>query len=119
MRGEHLWAFKGVKNILNLGKPVAEAKPAAYTSPPVVADNSSGKTQPEFIRLPKSGMRCPWTGLSRSGMNALILPSRANNFQAPVRSVSLRQRGQVKATRLIIYDSLVSHLYGLENQQTQ
>jgi hypothetical protein len=119
MRGELLRAFKGVKNILNLGKPVAEAKPVAYTSPPVVADSSLGKTQPKFIRLPKSGMRCSWTGLSRSGMNALILPSRANNFQAPVRSVSLRQRGQVKATRLIIFDSLISHIYSLETQQSK
>jgi len=72
--------------------------------------------RPEFLRLPKSGERCPYTSMSRTGLNLLILPCAANNFCPPVRSISLRKRGQVKATRLIVFDSLMAYLYGLENQ---
>ena len=65
---------------------------------------------PEFIRLPKPGTLCPWTGLSRSKLNELVLPSPVNNFKPPVRSVSLRNRGQLKAVRLILLDSLLGYL---------
>ena len=66
--------------------------------------------KPEFIRLPKPGRRCPWTGLSRSGLNNLILPTAANGYRPPVVSKSLRKRGALRGTRLISYDSLMSHL---------
>lgn len=69
---------------------------------------------PEYIRLPKCGTLCPWTGLSRSKLNELILPSRTNGHCPPVRSLSLRKRNQVKAVRLISFDSLLSHLRSLE-----
>ena len=65
---------------------------------------------PEFIRLPKPGTLCPWTGLSRSKLNELVLPSPVNDFKPPVRSVSLRNRGQLKAVRLIVFDSLLGYL---------
>ncbi len=39
---------------------------------------------PAFLRLPKCGERCALTGLSRSMLNALILPTAANNFMPPV-----------------------------------
>jgi hypothetical protein len=65
---------------------------------------------PEFIRLPKPGTLCSHSGLSRSKMNELVLPSPVNNFKPPVKSVSLRNRGQVKAVRLISYDSLMTYL---------
>jgi hypothetical protein len=64
--------------------------PAAETSP----------LMPEFIRLPKPGTLCRWTGLSRSKLNELILPSPLNNHKPPVKSLSLRNRGQLKAVRL-------------------
>ena len=73
-------------------------------------------TIPEFIRLPKPCARCPYTGLSRSGMNNLVLPTKANNFRPPVRSVSLRKRGQLKAVRLIVYESLLGYARSLEQQ---
>jgi len=66
--------------------------------------------KPEFIRLPKPGQRCPWTGLSRSGLNNLILPSVANGGRPLVVSKSLRKRGALRGTRLISYDSLMSYL---------
>ena len=65
---------------------------------------------PEFIRLPKPGTLCCWTGLSRSKLNELVLPSLLNGFKPPVRSVSLRNRGQIKAVRLILLDSLLGYL---------
>jgi len=73
--------------------------------------------QPEFIRLPKAGSLCPRTGLSRSKHNELILPSPLNRFRPPVRSISLRNRGQVKAVRLVVFDSLMSYLRQLEAEQ--
>lgn len=71
--------------------------------------------RPEFIRLPKSGTLCPWTGLSRSKLNEIILPSPGNGFRPPVRSVSLRSRGQVKGVRLVCFDSLMGYLRSLED----
>ena len=60
---------------------------------------------PEFIRLPKSGTRCPWTSLSRSAINELILPA-----NAPVKSVVLRRRGAKRGQRLIHLQSLIDFL---------
>lgn len=68
-------------------------------------------TKPEFIRLPKSGVKCQYTGLSRSKLNSLILPSPANLYRPAVKSVSIRQRGATRGTRLIIFDSLVAYLH--------
>jgi hypothetical protein len=73
---------------------------------------------PEFIRLPKPGTLCRWTGLSRSKLNELILPSPLNSFKPPVRSLSLRNRGQIKAVRLIVLDSLLGYLRSLLEQQS-
>lgn len=67
---------------------------------------------PEFIRLPKPGQQCRWTGLSRSKLNELILPSSSNNFCPPVKSFSLRPRGAVRGTRLILLASLLEYLHG-------
>jgi hypothetical protein len=43
-------------------------------------------------------------------MNELVLPSLLNNFKPPVKSISLRNRGQVKAVRLVVYDSLLGYI---------
>ena len=71
--------------------------------------------RPEFIRLPKSGSLCPWSGLSRSKLNELILPSPRNGHRPLVRSISLRNRGQLKAVRLVAFDSLMGYLRSLED----
>jgi predicted DNA-binding transcriptional regulator AlpA len=65
--------------------------------------------QPEFIRLPKLGL-CPITGLSRSKLYDLISPNEGNGFKPPVKSVSLRKRGQTKGTRLTVLESLLDYL---------
>jgi hypothetical protein len=48
--------------------------------------------------------------MSRSGLNALILPSPANNGKPPVKSVCLRKPGAAKGTRLIHLASLLAYL---------
>lgn len=76
---------------------------------------TTSAARPEFIRLPKPRTLCPWTGLSRSKLNELILPSPLNGHRPPVRSVSLRNRGQIRAVRLINFDSLMAYLRSLED----
>lgn len=76
-------------------------------------------SEPIYIRLPRSGTRCPYTGLSRSKLNALILPGERNGYRPPVKSVSLRSKGALKGARLIFLESLLQHLaqFGEENNQ--
>ena len=67
-------------------------------------------SKPEFIGLPRSGLRCPHTGLSRSALNNLVLPCKANGRRPPVLSISDRKPGKARGRRLIVYDSLMSYL---------
>jgi len=66
--------------------------------------------QPEFLRLPKPGQLCPFTGLSRSAINELILPTERNASRPPVRSFCLRQRGARTGIRLVDYSSLSDYI---------
>ena len=87
--------------------------PGDFTSAPpsaATASNVATPILPEFIRLPRTGMLCTWTGLSRSKLYELILPCSANSFKAPVRSVCLRRTGAAKGARLINLQSLLEHL---------
>ena len=71
---------------------------------------------PEFIRLPKTGKLCQYSGCSRSKLNELVLACPANDFKPPVKSVCLRQRGAVKGVRLIVFKSLMDYLHGQEGR---
>jgi len=44
------------------------------TSPITISAEQNYIGRPEFIRLPKPGKSDPWTGLSRSVLNQLVLP---------------------------------------------
>lgn len=69
---------------------------------------------PEWIRLPRSGERCPLTGLSRTTLNALILPTNGNGNKPPVKSRVLKSsKFATRGVRLIHAPSL---LHYLENQ---
>jgi hypothetical protein len=70
-------------------------------------------TQPLFIRLPRAGKRCPVTGLSRSSLEELTVPSAANNFTAPVKSHVKKVPGAGRGIRLIDRESLVAYIRGL------
>jgi hypothetical protein len=61
-----------------------------------------------WTKLPRAKDREPFTGLSRSVINTLILPSPENGFKARVESASFRQPGQKKATRLVRLKSLLA-----------
>lgn len=65
---------------------------------------------PEFIRLPKPGSLCAFTGLSRSAINELILPTPRNDNKPPVRSFCLRQRGAKTGIRVVDYASLRGYI---------
>ena len=82
---------------------------------PIEAASANNTLRPEFVRLPKSGTRCPYTGLSRSKMNQLVLSCKENDFKPPVESKSDRKRGTIRGTRYIVYDSLMGYLNGLDD----
>ena len=65
--------------------------------------------RPEFVRLPRGGNE-HFSGLTRSKLNALVLPCPENNGKPPVRSVCLRQPGRIKGVRLIHLQSLLDYL---------
>jgi hypothetical protein len=72
--------------------------------------------QPEFLRLPAPGTLCPYTGMARSALNELILPTRRNGFKPPVRSFCLRQEGARTGIRLIDYASLRTYILAHEEK---
>lgn len=119
--GEGHRAFDAVIERAPASMPVQSSTPnrsaqrvvcSGSTIDPIMeADNDvASNTRPEMIRLPAPGQRCPWTGLSRSGLNELILPTRANDGRPPVRSFVLRRRGAKTGVRLIDYGSLIHYI---------
>ena len=69
--------------------------------------------KPEWIRLPNPGERCIYTGLSRSTLNELTIPSEVNDHLPPVRSAVIKKRGAMRGIRLISFDSLMSYINNL------
>ena len=47
-------------------------------------------------------------------MNQIVLPCKENGYNPPVRSVSIRQRGQKFGVRLVFFDSLIDYLRSCE-----
>ena len=52
-------------------------------------------------------------------MYGLLIPTKENGHNPPVKSVSLRKPGQVKGTRLVVYQSLIDYLHGQVEQFQQ
>ena len=61
---------------------------------------------PEWVRLPRQGEAEPRTGLTRSVLNRLCTEKK-------VKSVSLRDEGKKRGTRLVHLPTLLSYLEGL------
>jgi hypothetical protein len=74
------------------------------------AENQKVTYEPVTIRLPRQGDRCPWTGLSRSALNDLVLPSKRNKFSPPVKSNLLKTKENSTGIRLIDFQSLKAYL---------
>jgi hypothetical protein len=83
----------------------------AAVHPGALSSTPSNPVEPETIRLPKPGLLCPHSGLTRSYLNELTLPCAANNWKPPVRSIVLRKRGAQRGIRLVVWSSLKSYLY--------
>lgn len=90
--------------------PQAKSSGMDLTTKPIVISEQKNNIRPEFIRLPRPGTADPWTGLGRSTLNLLVLPSRENDYRPPVRSCTLRRRGNLKGVRLIDLHSLIDYI---------
>ncbi len=66
--------------------------------------------------MPYRGV-CAFTGLGRSKMTALIMPSRKNGRRPAVRSVVLREPGAKRGVRLVHLPSLLEYLDRLSLEQ--
>lgn len=77
-----------------------------HTLPPPAA-----ASRPEYIRLPKAGALCPWTGLSRSKLWELLK-------KGDVHTICLRKHKTAKrGARLIKLASLLAYLDKLPVEQ--
>ena len=56
-------------------------------------------SKPAYLRLPRSGERCPYSGMSRSQLWNQIK-------SGEIKSISLQRRGTCRGTRLIVVSSL-------------
>lgn len=82
---------------------------------PVPADDPEHVPgEPVYIRLPPQGQKCPHSGLGKSKLNDLILPTSRNNFKPLVKSVNSCQPGKQRGNRLIILTSLKGYLNRLQ-----
>jgi hypothetical protein len=75
--------------------------------------------KPDWLRLPRGGTHCPYTGLTRTAMDQLVRAQECNNFRPPVVSKILRAKGQRRGIRLISYESLIAYLNNLPIEAEQ
>jgi hypothetical protein len=87
----------------------SSAQDASLTTAPIAASVLTAH-QPEFIRVPKPGQRCPITSLGRSVIYDLIAREK-------IKSITLRQKGKIRGCRLIIVESLLGYLRELAAEQ--
>lgn len=64
-------------------------------------------------RLPRPKQRCPISGLSRSTLVGLIRPNCRNQYDPPVSSRILKQKGASRGIVLINRQSLLAYIEGL------
>ena len=77
---------------------------ALTVAPVTIAVQPGGiPARPEWIRLPRTGEQCQWTGLSRSTLWQILKTGR-------VKTVVLRRPGTLRGARLILLDSLLCYI---------
>ena len=72
-----------------------------------IAAQEPENTRPEWLRIPSA---IKIFGISRTKLYELI-------GQRKIKSVSLRERGQIRGTRLLSYDSMMEYLDQLAEKQ--
>jgi hypothetical protein len=65
---------------------------------------------PAFIRVPRSGSRCPISNLTRTAIDKLTRAQPDNDFRPPVKSRVLKARGATRGVRLVEVQSLLNYL---------
>lgn len=75
-------------------------------------DNADNVETKSWIRMPRNGERCTLTGLSHGRLYRLIAASGGS-----IRTVSLKEEGQDRGTRLIDPKSLLAYLDRLAASQ--
>jgi hypothetical protein len=90
-------------------KHTGNGAPLTMAAVQIPTQNPTAAARPEWIRLPKPGTLCPWTGLSRSKLWEVLQTGR-------VRNVCLRKEGALRGARLIHLASLLAHLDSLTNE---
>ena len=90
--------------------PPARVAEAVPTSP----DTVRIPVDPYFIRLPRDGERCPWTGLTRAWLNKLIASPEGSDNPPRVLSIELVDPGKARGVRLIDFASLMNHIRAQE-----
>src|ERR1700737_2512049 len=68
---------------------------------------------PAFIRLPRSGSRCPVSNLSRTAMDQVVRPQLCNHFRPPVKRRVLKARNATRGVRLVEVKSLLDYINNL------
>ena len=91
---------------------VAQHMESSETNPADDPEHVPG--EPLYIRLPPQGQKCPHSGLTRSKLNELILPTPRNNFRPLVKSLNSCPPGKERGVRLIIWASLKAYLNDLK-----
>lgn len=73
--------------------------------------NTKNLVRPEWLQLPKSGQRCPISGLSRSALNTVILPNKGNGYKPQVLSRSIKSHKHAsRGVRLVNVASLLEFI---------
>ena len=86
---------------------------SVFTTEPIEVPPVNQTAIPIWIRLPKVGKSCPYTGLSRSTLNNLVLGK-----NPPVKSVSLKmKRHAIRGCRIILLSSLLEYIEGMAAAQ--
>ncbi len=89
---------------------VKEAAQTRQAPSPTLEPAPAAGPEDGYIRLPKPGTKCPWSGLGKSTLNELILASKKNGFRPPVQSLHKRLPGRKQGVRLINWPSLKAYL---------
>lgn len=76
-------------------------------------DELSAHETDRWIRLPHPGATCPFSGLKRTTLAELCVPSRKNDFEPPVHSKLLKKKYAQRGIRLIHLGSLMEFINGL------